>query len=100
MNPISHFENCKLKSNYHFDGKIIDHRGEWFTVGGKLPNTWQEDLAKIKSDVYRPLWVHIPELIYQENLARQLETEATIPIIKLVAGVVFPPMPRFKIPDF
>lgn len=76
MNFISHFENCKVKSNYHFDDKIIDHRGEWFTVGGKLTNTWQEDLASIKSNLFPMNWANIrstinggtvnPNLEYQE----------------------------------
>jgi len=34
------------------------------------------------------------------TIARQVETEAIRPIIKLVTGVVVPPMPRFNIPDF
>ncbi len=34
------------------------------------------------------------------TIAKQLETEAIRPIIKLVVGVVAPPIPRFKMPDF
>jgi hypothetical protein len=34
------------------------------------------------------------------TIARQLETEAMRPIIKLVIGVVCPPIPRLRIPDF
>lgn len=41
------------------------------TVGEIMFKDWK---SKIKSDVYRPLWVHIPELVYQEDLAKTLET--------------------------
>ena len=34
------------------------------------------------------------------TIARQLETEAISPMIKLVAGVTLPPIPRFNNPDF
>ena len=34
------------------------------------------------------------------TIARQVETEAIRPIMKLVAGVILPPIPRFNMPDF
>ena len=72
---MSHFDNCKKRSQYHFNDNIIDERGDWFTISGCLPVTWDEDLKSVLTDVFPMNWANIRSTINGGNVNPNLHNQ-------------------------
>ena len=46
------WEFTRKRSNYHFDKWQIDTPGQLYRVLGRLPNTWQHELAAVKEQSF------------------------------------------------
>ena len=56
---MSHFEEVKKQSSYHFNNDITDRPNDWFTVFGRFTNVWQEDLSDVKKKLMPMGWYNI-----------------------------------------
>lgn len=81
---ISHFNQQKQHSKYHFDNTKKDQAGEWFQLLGRFKGSWQSEIADLITTSKKVNWQNVASVdnpaapITEERLARTKTREQDV----------------------